>query len=264
MLYNFMKKKNGIRVKILNKNSGKFFYLHCKNLLIGAGVVNTARIVFNSLNINKLSLPFNDHQPYLLPFFSPSNFNLRIPKKTYPNQFNVFDKSENTFMSFYYPGANLISNYLLDLPFSLPFSYKFLKSIMSGFYVAQVWNGFEHTTRNCKLYVNKQSMVVNDNNLKSNIKLKNSLKELRKIGLYTSRLLLKRTRLGHGYHFFGTFPMSSEPKKYTTDTFGKLHGTNAVRIIDASIIPSLSYKNHSLVMMANAARIASHLLEQSK
>jgi hypothetical protein len=43
----------------------------------------------------------------------------------------------------------------------------------------------------------------------------------------------------------------------TTDTLGQLPGYSAIHFVDASVLPTLPGKPHTLTVMANASRIAS-------
>ncbi len=50
--------------------------------------------------------------------------------------------------------------------------------------------------------------------------------------------------------------MRQAPSEFETHVDGRLWDSRRVRVIDGSVLPSLPGKNHSLTMMANAARIA--------
>ena len=62
---------------------------------------------------------------------------------------------------------------------------------------------------------------------------------------------------GEGNHCGSTFPMSRAPKSMETDPLGRVPGFPRVHLIDASIFPSLSAATITLTSMANAHRIAS-------
>jgi choline dehydrogenase-like flavoprotein len=54
--------------------------------------------------------------------------------------------------------------------------------------------------------------------------------------------------------------MRHQPSHFETHVDGRLWDSQRVRVIDASGLPSLPAKNHSLTLMANAARIADETL----
>jgi choline dehydrogenase-like flavoprotein len=85
------------------------------------------------------------------------------------------------------------------------------------------------------------------------------LLSLRKLGGWGFRGLVSETIPGNGFHHVGCLPMRSNPGPYQTHKDGRLWGHKRVRIIDGSVLPSLPAKNHSLTIMANAARIADKL-----
>ena len=53
--------------------------------------------------------------------------------------------------------------------------------------------------------------------------------------------------------------MKIKPEEFETFTDGRLWNSERIRVADASVLPSLAAKNHSLTMMANAARIAKEI-----
>jgi choline dehydrogenase-like flavoprotein len=65
---------------------------------------------------------------------------------------------------------------------------------------------------------------------------------------------------GCGNHFGGSFPMSNNPAGLQTDILGRINGLDKVHIADSSIFPSISATTISLSVMANAHRIASHIV----
>ena len=82
------------------------------------------------------------------------------------------------------------------------------------------------------------------------------LAELRALGCFSQRRLATAAPPGWGFHHAGTLPMRREPAAYECHTDGRLWDSARVRVIDASLFPSLPAKNISLTIMANAARIA--------
>ena len=68
---------------------------------------------------------------------------------------------------------------------------------------------------------------------------------------------------GQTIHYAGTLPMKTHPtESYTCDRNGELYGEPDVFVVDGSTFPSLSAKNFAMALMANAMRIADHVVER--
>jgi choline dehydrogenase-like flavoprotein len=61
---------------------------------------------------------------------------------------------------------------------------------------------------------------------------------------------------GGGYHSGGTFPMRQNPESLETDRLGRLHSLPGVHIVDASVLPTVTASPTAFTVMANAHRIA--------
>ena len=68
-------------------------------------------------------------------------------------------------------------------------------------------------------------------------------------------LFTQRTRPGRGFHFGGTLPMSSNPKDFESDLFGRPMGLKRVHVVDSSVLPSIPATTITFSTMANAHRI---------
>jgi choline dehydrogenase-like flavoprotein len=71
--------------------------------------------------------------------------------------------------------------------------------------------------------------------------------------------LLQIGRPGEGNHIGGIFPMTSTPRRFETDSLGRLPGLPGVHLVDASVLPSLPSATYTYTIMANAHRIASEV-----
>lgn len=66
---------------------------------------------------------------------------------------------------------------------------------------------------------------------------------------------------GADMHLAGTLPMRESPERGTTDRWGALSGLPGLAVLDASVLPTLPPKGHTLTVMANARRISRHWAE---
>jgi len=64
---------------------------------------------------------------------------------------------------------------------------------------------------------------------------------------------------GADAHYAGTLPMRTHPRRGETSADGELEGLPGVLVADASALPSLPAKSHTLAMMACADRLGAHL-----
>jgi choline dehydrogenase-like flavoprotein len=83
---------------------------------------------------------------------------------------------------------------------------------------------------------------------------------LRRAGLVSLRPLEKDSAEGVGYHLGGSLPMRIAPgSPLETDTSGRPGGCERVHVVDASVLPSLPGTTLGVLILANAHRIASSL-----
>jgi choline dehydrogenase-like flavoprotein len=76
------------------------------------------------------------------------------------------------------------------------------------------------------------------------------------------RLLNTTTASAAGEHSCGTARMSDDPAGGATDRFGRLWGARRVVVCDSSLHPTNGSVNPTLTIVANALRVASHLVEE--
>ncbi len=69
--------------------------------------------------------------------------------------------------------------------------------------------------------------------------------------------LMQLTGAGQGFHSGGTFPMREKPSELETDIAGRLPAFERVHIVDASVFPTIPAGPVTLSAMVNASRIAS-------
>jgi len=82
-------------------------------------------------------------------------------------------------------------------------------------------------------------------------------------GILPIRPMLTIGQPGEGRHAGGTFPMSATPSKMQCDLFGRPSGFRHVHVVDATIFPSVPASTITFTAMANAQRIAAHVLAES-
>lgn len=233
-----------------------------KHLLLGCGTLQTARLVLLNKQAIGKSLPFIDHPPTLVPLFIPSLFGTSLPTNSFPVQLvaTIDGHKQRDMISFYYPGALLWSDLLIDMPLPIDAALKILPNLLGGMLVAQIWETSRPQLEN-KLSVDTAGTIhINYPMRLPYARLEDLLGMLRTLGAYSLRRLASMGPPGWGFHYAACLPMRNKPTYFETHVDGRLWDSQRVRVIDGSVLPSLPAKNHSLTLMANAARIADQTL----
>ena len=159
-------------------------------------------------------------------------------------------------ISFYYPGAMLWSDLLPDIPLPLNTAMRTLKVLLSGMLVAQIWERSSPKQGN-RLSLESDGTIRIDYTVRNQYEgLADMLASMRSIGALSLSRFASTPPPSWGFHHAGTLPMRINPGEFETHVDGRLWDNRRVRIIDGSVLPSLPSKNHSLTIMANAARVA--------
>jgi hypothetical protein len=262
-LLSFKEYSEYVELNILDIETEQTKKIFARQLLIGCGTIQTARLVLKSYSDGQKSLPFIDHPPTLLPLFIPRMFGSKLPIDSFPTQLagTLQDQGRRNIISFHYPGSLLWSDLLPDIPLPMNTALRTLKSLLGGMLVAQMWEA-SHPSPNNRLRLNENDQILIDYPDRHEYQGMNKLLgALCPLGVYSSKHLSSMSPPGWGFHHAGCLPMSDKPNKYETHIDGRLWDSKRVRIIDGSVLPSLPAKHHSLTLMANAARIADEALK---
>lgn len=254
----FLESPDHVDVEVEQIDTGKLVQMRTRHLLLGCGAIQTARLVLLSKGEHGRSLPFVDHNPTLLPLFAPMMFGSRLPDHSLPVQLvGTLDVPDaRDMISFYYPGGMLWSDLLPDIPLPFDAARKLLAVIMGGMLVAQIWETSQPTGANRLRLANDGSVRIDYPDRRPWPRMRAFLSSLRELGCLSSASFATLSPPTWGFHHAATLPMGNQPKPFETHVDGRLWDSRRVRIIDASVFPSLPAKNHSLTIMANASRIA--------
>lgn len=83
----------------------------------------------------------------------------------------------------------------------------------------------------------------------------------RPAGLFPLSPMLRMGEIGGSFHCGGTFPMRASPGDLDSDAFGRPAGLRRVFLVDASVFPGIPATTITLSVMANAHRIGSEAPE---
>lgn len=254
--------ENDNKVKIFFKGSQnkKGFDIFDK-VFIGAGPLNTAKIVINSnKNINEVI--FSDSQKFIIPIITFDKLDIGIKKIS--SLCTIFLEYIFNKKSIVHMQVSHYNDLLKQKIPSLiePYISFFTKRLLIG------WCGI-NSKYSHKIHLFKK------NNKFFAIKKKNNGTYLY-IFQFSLIFFLKMLRIGRlsspfpfiadvggGNHFGASFPMKKKPTKSNeTDINGKLIDHKNVYLIDSSVLPNIPSTTLAFTTMANSKRIINNVLKQ--
>ncbi len=235
--------------------------IYCaRKLCLGAGAINTARVVLASGRDFTSRLPLLDNPMACIPFFSPRRIGAPLPiHDSSLGQLNmvVEEQSETLQATFYGTTGPLRSDILFTLPLSFRANLALVKyaapamGLMMLFYPGpEKGDGYLRLRESGELEIEFAETPSNPAVERRLIGL------LRRLGYWTHPALIQRPGGGQGLHFAATLPMRDQPRQYQTDAQGRLFGTSRVHIVDGACMSRLPAKNLTFTIMANALRIS--------
>lgn len=247
-----------VEIELLDRVGNVTRTVRARHLLLGCGTLQTARLVLLNKKDRGRALPFMDHPPTLLPIFLPARFGSALPRRSFPVQLvaTLDAAGRRDMITFYYPGAMLWSDLLPDMPVPIGAALRMLGGLLGGMLIAQIWQASRPSAHNRIRLDERDEIVIDYPHWQKYDGLGQLLTALRPLGAYSLKGLASMSPPGWGFHYAGCLPMREHPTAYETHMDGRLWDSRRVRVIDGSVLPSLPAKNHSLTMMANAARIA--------
>lgn len=254
----FREAEEYVEIDLLDRGHNAVRTARTRHLLLACGTLQTARLVLLNKKGPRRKLPFLDHPPTLLPFFIPARIGSRLPARSFPVQLvaTLNEKGRRDMITFYYPGAMLRSDLLSDVPVPMNIGIRLLDALLGGMLVAQIWQTSHPSPRNSICLDDAGKVVIDYPDCPEYDGLYGLVAALRALGAYSVKGLASMSPPGWGFHYAGCLPMRKHPSDFETHVDGRLWDSRRVRAIDGSVLPALPAKNHSLTMMANAARIA--------
>jgi hypothetical protein len=123
-----------------------------------------------------------------------------------------------------------------------------------------------HSNHKLKLQKDNSLMIegnINEDHILTFNNIKNKVsKVFKRYGGFILPGSFKSGIPGSDVHYAGTNSHSYNPKIYQTKLNGEVFGLPNTFVVDASVLPFLSTKPHTLTIMANADRIAKHLIKE--
>jgi choline dehydrogenase-like flavoprotein len=257
-------------VRVYGKNllNSKEETFSARKLFIGAGCINTARIVLASYQDFTTKLPLLDNPIAFVPFVDPTLIGGSFPRSAYPGaELAVIHDpdplhKEPIQASIYGLYGTLRSDLVSELPFSIKRNITLVKHLGPTLGMLQVFFPDSHSPENyLSLKENYSLSISHEINKRSTCDFETQLgsfiKLLHHMRYITARSLCKFPIAGSSIHYAGTLPMRETPSgNYETNRNGLLNNTKNTYIIDGANFPYLPSKNHTFTIMANSMRIA--------
>jgi hypothetical protein len=252
--------EDGVEVDARNLATGAQETHRARQLLLGAGALNTARIVLESNGDYETRLPALDNPMACIPFFQLSRIGAALAAHdTSLAQLNLIAEDDEwgapLQASLYGTTGPLRSDVIFSLPFSVRANLAFTKYLAPAMGLLML---FYPGRASAASYVRLRA----SGELEAEFAPEPAhaiegrlIRLLRKMGYVTHPALTQRPGSGAGLHYAGTLPMRDKPARYQTDSDGLLAGTKRVYIVDGACFSRLPAKNLTFTIMANALRI---------
>ena len=265
-LKKFVHKNEFIELEFENNKDTKFL---TKKLFIGAGSIQTPRIVINSLN-KKKDLILKESQPFYIPcFYLGKNFKNDLEHHTLTQAHALFEKNIK------YDIGKIHYEIKYDpkiTKVSLKKQFGFLHKLIPNLLMKRIFVITGFVSSNYSTYsarIRKEDLgidVIENKNNKKKIKFEilNQLKILgNNFNFISMKYFLKLGNFGRGFHLGGSIPMLDENKikqmgdnDLYTKKNGEIKKHANVFIIDGTNFTNIPAGSVSLTIMANALRIA--------
>lgn len=231
-----------------------------RRLLLGAGALNTARIVLQSNLDYETRLPALDNPMACIPFFQLARVGDALAgKDTSLAQLNLIAEDdeigEPVQASLYGTTGPLRSDVIFSLPLSFRSNLAFTKYLAPAMGLLMLfYPGRSGPSSYVRLRPSGELEAEFAPEPPHAIE-RRIIRLLRKMGYVTHPALVQRPGGGSGLHFAATLPMRASPARYETDPTGRLFGARRVSIVDGACFSRLPAKNLTFTIMANALRI---------
>jgi len=270
LVHKLIEKDEKVIVEYFNVNNIKLSKEFDK-VFLGAGAVNSSRIILNSLEKFDTAVEIKTRGGYVVPVFSFKKLKIDWPNvNTQPSLFIEFrgDGLKHWVHTQVSSDNELLLKMLGLRNSSKGFIFKMKEYIAKHTYVLLVNYHSEHSgTYELKLKKDDKHNILQTKHKKASPQFKvliaswwKLFKILFKIG---SVPVYPFAKLNSGsYHVGGSMPMRREPRELETDILGIVKGMKNVHVIDTSTFPSLPGTTIGLMMMANAYRIVDNVFKK--
>ena len=262
---NFVETERGVTVHVHNVQTGKRERLTASKLIIALGTIGSTRLVLQSRKDFTTRLPFLDNLVSYIPFLNLSRIGTPLEKKSFYTQLNLLydggGQNDTVMGTFYAITGILHSDLILRIPLPVRSNLTMAKYLFPAMFVLHLWypaqacaNNFIELRENGDISIQYQGKI-------GGAVEKHLIQVFRRIGYFSLPSQCEYPPPGKSFHYAGSLPMRDKPQgHYETGRDGRLSGKQHTYIVDGSVLPTISAKNHTFTIMANAMRIAAGVL----
>jgi choline dehydrogenase-like flavoprotein len=260
LVTHYRETEDGVEVYSHDLATGGDEMHRARNLLLGAGALNTARIVLESNRDYETRLPALDNAMACIPFFQVSRIGAALAiEDTSLAQLNLVAEDEEFGEplqgSLYGTTGPLRSDVLFSLPLSFRANLAWTKYLAPAMGLLMLFYPGRGGAASFVRLRPAGELEAEFTPEPPHAVERRLIRLLRKMGYVTHAALIQRPGGGAGLHYAGTLPMQERPARYQTDSSGLLSGTRRVYIVDGAWVSRLPAKNLTFTIMANALRI---------
>jgi choline dehydrogenase-like flavoprotein len=252
----------GVTVIARDVHSGETVRVAGRRLLLAAGAINTARIALQSAGDTTTRLPLLENPVVQIPVVLPASLGRRLDTHAFGLvQLNLVWESAayQTILqgSLLELTAPLRAEFFSRFPLAARANLALIRHLLPAMLMLQLYFPASVQPPSRLGLLDDGRLRIEGQPFPAELaKLAPLLSALRSLGLWTHPALIQQPVTGHAIHYAGTLPMRAAPGPYQCHPSGRLHGAERVFVADSASFSSLSAKNMSLGMMANAMRIA--------
>jgi hypothetical protein len=273
----FKEHDNIVHAVFIDLKSNCIRVMTTRRLLLGAGAINSTRIVARSLHLEGKSIPLKDSQYFFFPFLSYRAFK---PASECPSftLTEIFAEVRNSrfgpfFTHFQIYGLNSIFQQTIRT--SLP---RFLRWPSLLDWMARrffLFQGFLHSEVSGRLDFTLEASEETRDRIKirglsnpASVHIARGAQRLLRNKMLSYGLIppffLKMVPLGRSFHVGGSFPMGGNDPVFRSDCQGRPADLRRVHFMDAASFPSIPATTITFSIMANSDRIVEEILRQPK
>ncbi|MER2598038.1 MAG: GMC oxidoreductase [Caldilineales bacterium] len=243
-------------------DGGREAQFSARRVLLAAGAINSARLALQSAGDTLTRLPLLENPILQIPLILPASLGRRLDTHSFGLvQLNLVWQAAawQTLLqgSLIELTAPLRAEFFGRFPLAGRSNLALLREMLPAMLMLQLYFPAQvQPPARLGLLADSRLRIEGASFAPDLSRLQPLLGALRSLGLWTHPALIQQPVTGHAIHYAGTLPMRSHPHAYQCRPDGRLHGSERVFVADSASFSSLSAKNMSLGMMANAMRIA--------
>lgn len=268
ILVDYFSQKDGVVTLFCREvSSGKRLTFIARRVVLAAGTINSSRVVLKSRNDYVTKLPLLDNPVSFLPCIDLLRIGVPLKQQGFPGaELNLIFRSKPDTLpiqgSLYNLMGPLRTDILKEFPLTFRGNLDACRFLAPAIFMLQLFYPDRHHEDNyIQLREDGQMRIVRKGPHPEAVEDKLA-STLRWLGYGVLASLAKRPIAGSSIHYAGTLPSRRSPQNaYDTDTLGRLDWADRVHVADAANFPILPAKNHTLMLMANAARIGAHIAQ---